>query len=108
MISEAALRKLAAERAALSSPIDRIVLDNRWVDGLPLGLHLIALQARDAEVAEIEAIAEMFKVDVWEMVLIATGSEPTSESDPLTGLSYGQVTDVLCRMRTVREEVRAS
>ena len=108
MIALADLRKLAAERAALTNPIDRIVLDNRWVDGLPLGLHLMALEERDHEVAEIVTIADTFKVDVWEMVLVATGTEPTSERDPLDALTFAQVTDVLCRMRAVREEVQAS
>lgn len=40
------IRRLAAERAKLTNPIDRIVFDNQWVDGLPVGLWLMAHEAR--------------------------------------------------------------
>lgn len=52
MIALADLRTLAAERAALTNPVDRIALDNRWVDGVPLGLRLMALALDDKEATE--------------------------------------------------------
>ena len=104
MSAKAELRKLAAERATLVDPIDRIAFDNRWVDGVPVGLSLMALAQHDRCVAEIAEIAETFKVDVWEMVLIATGAEPTSETDPLADLTFRQVDAVLARMRSIRAE----
>ena len=49
--SAEARRELRARRAALSSPVDRIAFDNRWVGGLPIGLILLAFEKDDAEPA---------------------------------------------------------
>lgn len=36
------IRKLRNERAKLTNPFDRIAFDNQWIEGIPVGLILLA------------------------------------------------------------------
>jgi hypothetical protein len=89
------IAELKAERAKLTDPVDRIVFDNRWECGLPVGLWVLdTLTERQLLILSTIAQAESHTEHHCGHVLAALGT-PTTERDYAAVASEVHALDVL-------------